>query len=192
VTNARRDIVPVILLVVALACSPQSSSSKPAAPPPSTPATGPAASGTTPSDCGPPVADQVDNVRAAVLEFLITRAASDALQHQVALGPIVLAEEERKPGAGIFVHDVSPEMLQRFAGRTPPVANYSSMFTVENGRTVRAEAPVAFSTGAICWTSPSRALVDARKLSNNAHQPYRATVEQSDGAWKVTALADRR
>src|SRR5262245_25011153 len=161
--SERRRVLPVALLALGLACSPQSTSSKPPAPQPSTPAAAPAASGTAPADCGPAVTDQADNVRAAVLEFLITRAAADALQHQVALGPIVLAEEERKPGAGIFVHDVSPEMLQRFAGRTPPVANYSSIFTVENGRTVRAEAPLAFSTGAICWTSPSRALVDARK-----------------------------
>ena len=131
-------------------------------------------------------------MRMAVLEALIARATSDAHQHQLTLGPIVLAQEERRPGSGIFVHDVDPEFLERFAGRTPPVANYSSAFTVQDGRTVRTEAPVAFVTGAICWTSPSRALVDARRLSSAANQPFRATVEQRDNAWQVTSLADRR
>ena len=194
-TETRGVWLPLVLCTLLPACSSEPSPGKPAPTPPGSPAASDR-SGAAPSpaaaDCGPPVADQVDNVRAAVLEDLISRAASDALQHQGTLGPVVIAEEERQPSGGIFVRDVSPGVLERFAGRTPPVANYSSAFTVEDGRTVRAEAPVAFVTGAICWTSPARALVNARRLSSNTNQPFRATVEQRDGAWQVTSLADRR
>lgn len=186
-----RQGLSLVLLVLALACSPPPDS-QPSGSRAATPPAAPPPSGTAPADCGPPVADEADNVRVAVLEDLISRATSDAQQRQVSLGLIVLAEEERRPGGAIFVHDVAPEFLERFAGRSPLVANYSSAFTVQDGRTVRTEAPVAFVTGAICWTSPSRALVDARRLASAANHPYRATVEQRDGAWQVTSLADRR
>ena len=144
-------------------------------------------------DCGPPVPEQADNVRVAVLEYLIARAESDAQQQQVTLGPIVLAQEDRlQPGNRIMIRDAGPELMERFAGRTPPVASYSSAFIVQDNRTVRTEAPVAFSTGEICWSDPSRAVVDARRLTANASSVFRATVEQQDGRWEVTSLADRR
>ena len=187
----------LFLCALALSCSPEPAPPKPTPPEPAPPAPaqfppGAAPVASAPTDCGPAVPEQADNVRTAVLESLISQAASDALQHQVALGPIVLAQEERQPGGGVLVHDVAPDFLERFAGRTPPVGNYSTAFMVEKGRTVRTEAPVAFATGEICWSSPTRALVNARKLSSNANRAFRATVEQRDGAWQVASLADRR
>lgn len=144
------------------------------------------------ADCGPPVTEQSDNVRVAVLEDLIGRAEADALQHQVKLGPIVLAQEDRQPGNRSMIRDPGPELMERFAEKTPPVGTYSSAFMVQGTRAVQSGDAVVFSTGEICWTSPSRAIVDARRLTTSGNSPFRATVEQRDGSWQVTSLADRR
>lgn len=131
-------------------------------------------------------------MRAAVLDYLIDQAVREASEGKTPLGPLVLAEEQRLPSGQSFVHDVAPDILERFAGRTPPVANYSSAFLVEKGRTVRVQEPIAFATGRICWNSPTLALVDARRLSASVQHAFRATVERRDGTWQVTSLGDRR
>jgi len=130
-------------------------------------------------------------VRAAVLDYLIDQTVREASEGKTPLGPLVLAEEQRLPSGQSFVHDVAPDILERFAGRTPPVANYSSAFLVEKGRTVRVQEPIAFATGRICWNSPTFALVDARRLSGTGNRAFRATVEQRDGTWTVTSLGER-
>ena len=182
------------LAALTLNCRPPAPPSPPPAPPasgPTRPAAPHPASGPGPADCGPAVEGQIDAVRAVVVDDLIRQAVREASEGRTPLGPIVLAEEQRLPNGQSFVKDVAPDFLERFAGRTPPVANYSSAFLVEKGRTVRIQEPIAFATGRICWTSPTLVLVDARKLSGTGNRAFRATVEQRDGSWTVTSLGER-
>jgi len=154
----------------------------------------PRAAAPAPTDgCGPAVEDQIDNVRVAVLEEMMARAARDAAAGPATLGQIVIAEEQRlQPGGQVFVHDASPAVAAHFAGRTPPVENYSSAFQMDQGHTVRKENQTAFSTGDICWSSPTRAMVAARTLTGAGNRRSTAKVERSGDTWRVTSLEPRR
>jgi hypothetical protein len=139
------------------------------------------------------VEDQVDSVRVAVLEEMMARAARDAAGGPATIGQIVIAEEQRlQPGGQVFVHDASPAVAAHFAGRTPSVENYSTAFQMDQGRTVRKENQTAFSTGDICWSSPTRAMVAARTLTGDGSRRSTATVERSGDVWRVTSLEPRR
>jgi hypothetical protein len=196
----------LVLSVLSLACAgdpgpapaprPVAEAAPPGAGPATTqPAPSPsAAAGGAPAaqGCGPAVADQATNVRAAALDALMTQALKDATAKHTTLGPIVLAEESRLgPGGQVFLHDTSPEVVDRFTGHTPPVGNYSTAFKVENGHSVRDPASMTFTTGDICWQQPTRATVRARQLSAGVNRPYTATVEKKGKDWSVTALEPR-
>jgi hypothetical protein len=188
----------LFLSVLSLACAgppdpapapkPVAEAAPPQAPQPSPPpAAAPAAQG-----CGPAVADQATDVRAAAIDALMTQALKDATAKHQTLGPIVLAEESRLgPGGQVFLHDTTPEVVDRFTGHTPPVGNYSTAFKVENGHSVRDPASMTFTTGDICWQEPTRATLRARQLSAGVNRPYTATVEKKGKGWSVTALEPR-
>jgi hypothetical protein len=183
------------LSLLSLACGPPPDLApvpKPAAEAAPPPAPQPSPPAVAQQGCGPAVADQETEVRAATLDALMTQALRDATAKHQTIGPIVLAEESRMgPGGQVFLHDTTPEVVDRFSGHTPPVANYSSAFKVENGHSVRNPDSMTFTTGAICWQEPTRATVRARQVSAGVNRSYTATVEKQGKGWSVTALEPR-
>jgi len=176
-----------VLILAALSCSKAPARPSTASPPSSTAASPGSAA------CGPAVEDQVDQVRIAVLEEMMARAARDAAAGGAPVGRLVVGEEQRlKPSGQIFVHDASPTVAEHFSARSPAAENYSTAFSQEQGKTIRKEDRTAFTTGEICWTSPARAIVPVRVLTGTTHRPGTATVERSGGGWAVTAVEMRR
>ena len=181
----RRGVLILCLLSSACAAKPQSAPKPEAVVAP--PAAGPAA-----QECGPARMDQANAVRAAALDALMTQALKDANARQQTLGPIVLAEESRMgPGGQVVLHNTTPEIVEHFAGHTPPVDNYSSLFKVMNGHPVRDPRSVTFTTADICWREPTRVTVRARQLSAGVNRQYVATLEKKEAGWSVTALEPR-
>jgi hypothetical protein len=164
-------------------------------PPPAAaqPAPAPAPSLAQQQTCGPAQADQAVAVRTATLDALMTQALKDATARHQTIGPIVLAEESRMGSSGgVFLHDTSPEIVEHFAGHTPPVDSYSSAFRMENGHTVQnSPDTMTFTTADICWLEPGRATVRARQLSPGVSRQYVASLEKKGETWTVTGIGSR-
>lgn len=155
------------------------------------PAGGPASAPATNQDCGPAVANEASAVRIAALDAFVTQALKDAAALHRKIGPIVLGEESRIGPRQVSLHDTSPEVVEHFAGHTPPVGNYSTAFKVENGHTVRNPDAMMITTAEICWRDASHAEVRARQLSSGMNRSSIIMLEKQGETWTVTALATR-
>src|SRR5262245_25485329 len=131
--------------------------------------------------CGPSVADQVENVRVAGLEYLIARALDDAAQLHHGLKPMALAEAvQLEPGGETALHDPPPGLVERFASRTPSVQAYSSVVGTD---------ALVFTTGDLCWSSHERAVVRAGVFAGtDVQRTYDLVVERRNGKWSVTSV----